>query len=247
MSIGEVLERLRSEFPDITISKLRYLESEGLVEPERTAAGYRKYTASDLARLKYVLVAQRDHYLPLKVIREQLDALDRGEKPAVPGPGTPVLRVPRALSPAELSDAEPRQRFEGEPKDAPWAAAPGELRMSRGELAEAAGLSEELLKELEGYGLIAARNGYYDDDMLMIARTIVEMTGYGLEPRHLRAFATSAQREVGLFEQVVRPMGQQRGPQAKGRAEETLRELAALSIRLHAALVQTQLRSTFGA
>uniref|UniRef100_UPI0036F21E2E transcriptional regulator FtsR n=1 Tax=Fodinicola feengrottensis TaxID=435914 RepID=UPI0036F21E2E len=88
MSIGEVLERLRSEFPDITISKLRYLESEGLVEPERTAAGYRKYTHADLARLRYVLLAQRDYYMPLKVIREQLDALDRGEQPAGPGPGT---------------------------------------------------------------------------------------------------------------------------------------------------------------
>ncbi len=161
-----------------------------------------------------------------------------------------VLRVPRALSAVDQMARPAGPTREPDPgrdrDDQAWSAAPGELRMSRTELREAAGLSEEMLKELEQFGLISVRNGYYDDDTLMIARTIVEMTGYGLEPRHLRAFATSAQREVGLFEQVVRPMGQQRGAESRGRAEETLRELAALSIRLHAALVQTALRATFG-
>jgi DNA-binding transcriptional MerR regulator len=232
MSIGEVLSQLRSEFPDTTISKLRFLETEGLVEPERTPAGYRKYSREDVARLRYVLTAQRDHYLPLRVIREQLDAIDRGLEPSGPG----GARVPRALNVAE-----------GLPSAEDFARGGDELRLSRAELVEQAGISEEQVRQLEQFGLIARRTGgYYDGDALQIATTVVEMSRFGLEPRHLRAYRAAADREVGLFEQVVTPMMRQRNPEAKARAAETVRELAALSVRLHAALVQSGLRTTLG-
>jgi DNA-binding transcriptional MerR regulator len=231
MSIGEVLSQLRSEFPDTTISKLRFLETEGLVEPERTPAGYRKYSREDVARLRYVLTAQRDHYLPLRVIREQLDAIDRGLEPS----GAGGVRGPRALSVAEgLPSAEDFARGE-------------ELRLSRAELVEQAGITEEQVRQLEQFGLIARRSGgYYDGDALQVATTVVEMSRFGLEARHLRAYRAAADREVGLFEQVVTPMMRQRNPEAKARAAETVRELAALSVRLHAALVQSGLRTTLG-
>jgi DNA-binding transcriptional MerR regulator len=233
LSIGEVLAQLRPEFPDTTISKLRFLESEGLVEPERTAAGYRKYSREDVARLRYVLTAQRDHYLPLRVIREQLEALDHGREPAPPGGQT---RAPRALVSTEsLPSPEDFSR------DASY------LRLSRAELLEESGASEAQLRQLEQFGLVTKRAGsYYDADALLIATTVVEMAAYGLEPRHLRGYRSAADREVGLFEQVVTPLVRQRGSEAQARAQETVRELAALSVRLHAALVQAGLRSALG-
>lgn len=234
LSIGEVLAQLRPEFPDTTISKLRFLESEGLVEPDRTAAGYRKYSREDVSRLRYVLTAQRDHYLPLRVIRDHLDALDRGLQPA--GPGTGGTPRPRALSVAE-----------GLPSADDFARDGAEVRLSRAELLVEAGLEEEQLRQLEQYGLVTKRaGGWFDSDALLVATTVVEMSRYGLEPRHLRAYRTAADREVGLFEQVVTPLVRQRGPEARARAQETVRELAALSVRLHAALVQAGLRSTMG-
>jgi DNA-binding transcriptional MerR regulator len=235
MSIGEVLTQLRPEFPDTTISKLRFLESEGLVEPERTAAGYRKYSREDVARLRYVLTAQRDHYLPLRVIREQLAAMDRGQQAA---PANGGQAAPRALVAAESLPA---------PGDFASPTDEGDLRLSRTELAERAGATDEQLRQLEQYGLVTKRAGnYYDADALLIASTVVQLAAYGLEPRHLRAYRSAAEREVGLFEQVVAPLARQRGPEAKARAQETVRELASLSVRLHAALVAAGLRSALG-
>jgi DNA-binding transcriptional MerR regulator len=234
MSIGEVLAQLRPEFPDTTISKLRFLESEGLVEPERTAAGYRKYSREDVARLRYVLTAQRDHYLPLRVIREQLEALDNGLAP--PAGGSSADRSPRALVSAESLPT---------PDD--FARDTATMRLSRAELLEEAGASEELLRQLEQFGLVAKRpGGFYDADAVLITELVTQLASYGLEPRHLRAYRTAADREVGLFEQVVAPLLRQRGADAQARAQETVRELAALSVRLHAALVQAGLRSTIG-
>ncbi len=236
MSIGEVLAQLRPEFPDTTISKLRFLESEGLVEPDRTAAGYRKYSREDVARLRYVLTAQRDHYLPLRVIREQLAALDNGVPPAPSSAGTSADRGPRALVSAESLPT---------PDD--FARDAATTRLSRAELLEQAGATEEQLRQMEQFGLVSKRAGaFYDADALLIATTVVQMAEYGLEPRHMRAYRSAADREVGLFEQVVTPLVRQRGAEAQARAQETVRELAALSVRLHAALVQAGLRSTLG-
>lgn len=231
LSIGEVLAQLRPEFPDTTISKLRFLESEGLVEPERTAAGYRKYSREDVARLRYVLTAQRDHYLPLRVIREQLAAMDNGHAPPSAGG-----RGPRALVATESLPT---------PED--FARDASNVRLSRAELLEQAGATEEQLRALEQFGLVTRRPGnFYDADALLISGTVVQMAAYGLEPRHLRAYRAAADREVGLFEQVVAPLIRQRAPEAQARAQETVRELAALSVRLHAALVQAGLRATLG-
>jgi DNA-binding transcriptional MerR regulator len=235
MSIGEVLGQLRPEFPDITISKIRFLEAEGLIHPERTPSGYRKFSRDDVARLRFVLAQQRDNYLPLRVIKDHLDAIDRGlEPPGVAGGGP---RVPRALVPAE-----------GLPGPDDFLTEPSDIRLSREELLLAAGLDKEQLDQLEQYGLLGARTkgNHYDADALVVARTVAEMARFGIEARHLRAFRTAADREVGLFEQVVTPLVRQRSPEARARAEEAVRELAALSVRLHAALVKAGLRAELG-
>jgi DNA-binding transcriptional MerR regulator len=234
MSIGEVLSQLRADFPDVTISKIRFLEAEGLIEPERTASGYRKFSRDDVSRLRYVLSAQRDHYLPLRVIKSHLEAIDRGlEPPDTPGGGP---QVPRALVVAE-----------GLPGPDAFAREPSELRLSRDELLDAAGLDSGQLGQIEQFGLLAPRpGGYYDGDALVIAKTVAEMSRFGLEPRHLRSFRAAADREVGLVEQVVSPLVRQRNPEARGRAEEVARELAALSVKLHATLVRAGLRPQLG-
>jgi DNA-binding transcriptional MerR regulator len=230
MSIGEVLGQLRGEFPDVTISKIRFLEAEGLVEPQRTSSGYRKFSRDDVGRLRYVLGAQRDNYLPLRVIKEHLEAIDRGLQPATNSHHGPP--VPR--SPVEV---------DGLPGPDDFMPEVSELRLSRQELIDAAGLDEELLTQIEGYGLVSAgAGGHYDGDALVIVRTVAEMNRFGLEPRHLRSFRTSAEREIGLVEQVVSPLARQRNPEARGRADEVARELASLSVRLHATLVRSGLR-----
>ena len=234
MSIGEVLGELRADFPDVTISKIRFLESEGLVEPQRTASGYRKFTHEDVERLRYVLAAQRDHYLPLRVIKEHLDAIDRGlEPPALTG-------GPRPRAPRVVADVDGLPGADAFGRDG------SQLRLSRKELLEEAGLTERLLAQVEAYGLIAARDSYYDGDALLVARIVVELSAFGLEPRHLRPFKAAADREAGLVELVVNPMLRQRGPDSRARAEETARELAALSVRLHTALVKAALQPTLG-
>jgi DNA-binding transcriptional MerR regulator len=234
MSIGEVLGQLRAEFPDVTISKIRFLEAEGLIEPERTSSGYRKFSRDDVARLRYVLAAQRDHYLPLRVIKTHLEAIDRGlEPPETPGGGP---KVPRALVVAD-----------GLPGADAFARDASELRLSRDELIDAAGIDPQQLTQIEQFGLVAPRpGGYYDGDALVIAKTVAEMHRFGLEPRHLRAFRTAAEREVGLVEQVVAPLVRQRNPEARGRAEEVARELASLSVKLHASLVKAALQPQLG-
>jgi DNA-binding transcriptional MerR regulator len=236
LTIGDVLANLKVDFPDLTISKIRFLEDQGLVRPERTPSGYRKFSAADVARLKYVLSQQKDHYLPLRVIKDQLDAIDRGLVPAGSASGTP--RVPHVAIAAIEDNAPSGEHFRP---------APAALRLSEQELLNAAGLRKEQLAELEQFGLINAKaGGYYDDDALAVAKIVSDLARFGLEGRHLRAFRTAAEREVGLFSQVVGPMSRQRGGEARVRAEETVRELAAASVRLHAALVQIGLRDVIG-
>lgn len=234
LSIGEVLAQLRPDYPDVTISKIRFLEAEGLIEPERTPSGYRKFSREDVARLRYVLTAQRDQYLPLRVIKAHLEAIDRGlEPPDAPGSGP---QVPRALVAAD-----------GLPGPDTFGRDTSELRLSRDELVDAAAIEPAQLSQLEQFGLVAARpGGFYDGDALVIAKTVAEMSRFGLEPRHLRAFRAAADREVGLVEQVVAPLVRQRNPEARARAEEVARELAALSVKLHATLVRSGLRPQFG-
>jgi len=231
LSIGEVLSLLRPEFPGLNISKIRFLESEGLIEPERTPSGYRKFSHGDVDRLRYVLTAQREHYLPLKVIREHLDAIDRGlEPPEINGSGPVVPRVVLA--------------GDGYPAPDSFGPEPSELRVSRAELLASAEIDAALLDQLETYGLVKPRSGSapYDGDALVIAKTAGELAAFGVEPRHLRAFKTAADREVGLVEQVVSPLRRSRDAGASGRAEEAIAQMAALSVRLHATLVKSGLR-----
>lgn len=238
LSIGEVLGQLRPEFPDITISKIRFLEAEGLIRPERTPSGYRKFSSGDVARLRFVLAEQRDHYLPLRVIKDHLDAIDRGLEPPDAGPGSTTRRGPRAVSAVPAAGLPGPEAFTPEPAD---------VRLTREELLASAGLEPAQLDQLEQYGLLAKRTGAaYDGDALVIATCAAEMARYGIEPRHLRAYRTAADREVGLFEQVVTPLMRQRNPEARGRAEEAVRELAAISVRLHATLVKAGLRAELG-
>ncbi|MGA8209723.1 MAG: MerR family transcriptional regulator [Nocardioidaceae bacterium] len=237
LSIGEVLGHLRGDFPGLNISKIRFLEAEGLVEPERTPSGYRKFSHADVERLRYVLTCQREHYLPLKVIREHLDAIDRGlEPPALTGSAGP--QVPRVVVDGD-----------GYPAPESFGADASELRLSRNELLTSAQIEDPLLEQLENYGLVRPRAGSahrsapYDGEALVIAKTAGELAAFGLEPRHLRAFKTAADREVGLVEQVISPMRRGRDATASARAEEAIAQLAALSVRLHATLVKAALRS----
>ena len=227
MGIGDVLAVLRPDFPDVTISKIRFLESEGLVQPERTSSGYRKFSHADVERLRYVLACQRDQYLPLKVIRDHLEAIDRGLEPpsGIEGP-----RVPRALVSTD-----------GLPSSDAFRPAPSEVRLSRGEILESSGLDDALLTQLEGYGLVTRRGQHYDGEALTVASTVAEMSAFGIEPRHLRTFKVAADREVGLVEQVVTPLLRQRDPEGQQRADDAIRQLASLSVRLHAALVKAGL------
>ncbi|WP_037856448.1 MerR family transcriptional regulator [Streptomyces sp. NRRL S-340] len=220
MSIGAVLNALRDEFPEVTISKIRFLESEGLVEPRRTASGYRKFSADDVERLARVLRMQRDHYLPLKVIREYLDAVERGE----------------AVQPPVLG----RQRGgETVPKQA---GAPAAARIGRAGLLAAAEVEDGELREWESYGLVTPlEDGTYDAETVTVASLIRELGRFGIEPRHLRVMKAAADREAGLVDQVVAPLRRHRNPQTRVHAEDRTKELAALTIRLHAALVQTAL------
>jgi len=256
-SIGSVLAQLRPEFPDVTISKIRFLESEGLIQPERTAAGYRQFSATDVERLRYVLAAQRDHYLPLRVIKEYLDARDRGEpeRAAQRLPGQSSERAtaarwpqpPRPLASAldAIPDPEPDRATEpGEPE---FLEATGPARLTQEELLAAAGISRAALTQLEQFGLVRpGPAGFYDNDAVQVAKTAHAMTDFGLEPRHLRAFRSSADREIGLLAQIVTPMSRQRDPDARARADEVVRELAVLSVRLHAQLVKIGLRGVIG-
>jgi DNA-binding transcriptional MerR regulator len=220
MSIGTVLNVLRDEFPEVTISKIRFLESEGLVEPRRTPSGYRKFSAGDVERLGHILRMQRDHYLPLKVIREHLDAMERGE-------AVPLPLVGRQRTAQDASAA-----VEG----------PTVARVGRAELLAAADIDEAELKEWESYGLIAPlEDGAYDAEAVTVAALVAELGRFGIEPRHLRVMKAAADREAGLVDQIVAPLKRHRNPQTRAHAEARTKELADLTMKLHAALVKTAL------
>ncbi len=230
VSIGAVLDQLRRDFPDVTISKIRFLESEGLVTPQRSASGYRQFSAADCERLRFILAAQRDHYLPLKVIKEQLDALDRGlEVPSA----LAMPRVPRSLTVAQTAVRPDDFR----PAD--------EVRLTLEELLLQSGVESLLLTELQRHGLIrAGATGFFDLDAVALARAAQAMAAFGMEPRHLRAFRASAEREAGLVAQIAAPVARQRDAGARARADELVRELAALSVTMHAMLVKSALRES---
>jgi DNA-binding transcriptional MerR regulator len=222
MTIGAVLAALKPDFPDVSISKIRFLEAEGLVTPERTASGYRTFSEDDLERLRYILTAQRDRFWPLKVIRESLDALDRG---LVADSSAEGVR-PRAPRPSLDPDV---------PRAGALTASSG-LRLARAELADASGLDDAALEALETFGLLRPDStGHYGEAALSVAHTAAELAAYGIEPRHLRPFRTAADREIGLVEQAVSP---HRGKRESGRQKDPTPDILRLCIALHTALVK---------
>ena len=222
-TIGQVLESIRGEFPDISVSKVRYLENEGLISPERDhPSGYRRFYPADVERLLFVLRAQRDRYLPLKVIREELAAMDRGEVP----PETADATVPTTPQNAEPSRRQPRQ--------------PGTQRQlfTRKELLSESGLGEAALIELERLKVISHRKGTqrYGREMLALAVAAKRLGDYGVEPRQMRVLQQSASLEAALVEQAI---SQYQGRQ--GVPKEVLREVYRLVLPAHSGLMFSQL------
>jgi DNA-binding transcriptional MerR regulator len=228
MSIGAVLDLLRGDFPDVTISKIRFLEAEGLVTPERTPSGYRRFTAYDCARLRFILTAQRDQYLPLKVIKAQLDAQPDGE---VPQTGS-AYGVPRLVPVDAVSD-----------EDGPAAVAPTQVRLRREDLLSRSGVDDALLTELIKAGVITTGPaGFFDEHSVVIAQCAQALSEYGVEPRHLRAFRSAADRQSDLIAQIAGPVVKAGKAGARDRADDLAREVAALAITLHTSLIKSAVR-----
>ncbi|MCV7289906.1 MerR family transcriptional regulator [Mycolicibacterium wolinskyi] len=231
MSIGAVLDLLRGDFPDVTISKIRFLEAEGLVTPERTASGYRRFTAYDCARLRFILTAQRDQYLPLKVIKAQLDAQPDGELPQAGS----AYAVPRLVTVAGETDGD------GTPGVS--AVAPTQVRLSREDLLARSGIDEELLGALVKNGVITTGPaGLFDEHSVVIAQCARALADYGVEPRHLRAFRSAADRQSDLIAQIAGPVVKADKAGARDRADDLAREVAALAITLHTSLIKSAVR-----
>ena len=303
-SIGEVLALLQSDYPDITISKIRFLESQGLLNPERTPSGYRKFHDEDIERLRWILTQQRDHFLPLKVIKDRLAAGDFADGPPegvlpferssenceIPSDNsTPdVIEEPEILaSPKKDSESKdggvhastsrtsavtsllegpattptaprgakrhPTGRKKGDPippKGSEEEIVAPEVALTRKELCEQSGLGESEVADLEKFGLLTRRSmghvEYYDEEALVVARLAGGFGRYGIEPRHLRMYKVSAEREAGLFEQLITPLLKQRRAAAREEAVEMLEELAELADDLRAVMVRASLRDYLG-
>jgi DNA-binding transcriptional MerR regulator len=236
-TIGEVLNRLKGEFDDITISKIRFLESEGLISPDRTESGYRKFTDDDVERLRYVLRSQRDRYLPLKVIKQELARIDAGEPPLAPEPdGSPAV----GMAGAGVAGGQGRSSSASTPPV--FAPASSEVVLSARELADSAGLSEAELGALRDHALLGD-GPTYDADDLRVAQLAAQLLAAGLEARHLRMYRQFAEREAALAEQLVAPLLRQRNPDSRRQAEERAELLATVGGGLHRALLAEQLRS----
>jgi DNA-binding transcriptional MerR regulator len=240
LSIGEVLELLKADFPDITISKIRFLESQGLLDPERTPSGYRKFHEPDVARLRWILEQQRDHFLPLKVIKDRIQAMNRPGAPE--GESEAEREAPEAPAPAaaDQDPIPPRNQHSS------LIAGLSSVSLTITELAASSGLEVGGIQELERYGLLAGRavagQVYYDEEALVVARLASGFSRHGVEARHLRMYKTAAEREAGFYEQVILPLVKQRNPTARRQAVETLEDLSKLGEGLRAAFLRAALR-----
>jgi len=298
-SIGEVLSLLQNDYPDITISKIRFLESQGLLNPERTPSGYRKFHEEDIERLRWILTQQRDHFLPLKVIKDRLAAGDFSDGPpegvlpfersnvadgsvddvvatdvetgVSPNPSTDDGKQKTSSSrtsavtsllegPAENTPVAPRGRKrhptghqKGDPtpvKNSDEEPQAPEVALTLAELCTQSGLAASDVADLEKFGLLSQRTmghvEYYDEEALVVARLASGFSRYGIEPRHLRMYKVSAEREAGLFEQIITPLLKQRRAAARDQAVEMLEELAELADDLRAVMVRASLRDYLG-
>jgi DNA-binding transcriptional MerR regulator len=228
LSIGEVLAVLREEFPDVSISKLRFLESGGLVSPERTASGYRKFSLIDIERLRYILRMQRDHFLPLRVIRDHIDAMDRGLQPPAVGQTKPV--APRPL---ESTDALARM------------AVPTRMRLTMAELAAQTGTDVAFIASLLEFGLLRTdQDGYFDGLALATAEVCSTLRSFGLEARHLKTVLQGAARDVDLFSPIVRSARSGKQAASVAQAEELTLQIATALVSLHGLLVRALTEAT---
>jgi len=212
LSIGQVLARLNPEFPDLSPSKLRFLEERQLITPSRTESGYRKFSPADVERLRLVLSMQRDYYLPLKVIRSYLDELDAGREPVLPGGVT--VAAPSML--------------------------PSERRLSRDELIREAGANAMLLQDAVSASLIVPAD-HYGDDSLAVLKALVELQRSGIEPRHLRGFRAAAERELGLIESALIPIARRKDASSRAKAQELAREIAGQLEVVRSSLIRSAL------
>ncbi len=220
-TIGRVLEIIRAEFPDLSVSKLRYLETEGLISPDRQQpSGYRRFSQEDIDRVLYVLRAQRDRYLPLKVIREELEAIDRGETP------------PQAT--AEEPDAIPQPQ--PSPKPAPRPAGPG--LMTRRQVLQESGLGEAAFIHLERLKVIQPRRGsqLYGREAVALAVSAKRLVSYGIDLRQMRVVQQAATMEAALVEQALDQYRRRSGP-----PPEVVADLYRVVMQAHAALLHGQI------
>lgn len=222
LNIGEVLAQLSDDFPSVTASKIRFYEEKGLITPPRTPAGYRQFREVDVERLRFVLGLQRDHYLPLKVIRDYLDAIDEGRTPENLPAGVSI--APRMVSDELARELKNKSR-----------------RLTPVQLRAESGASTELYDSLLSFGLVEAHDGFFNDHALKVAQACTVLASHGLEPRHLRPFQAAADREFGLVERAVGPLSSRRDGTSSLRAAEAAREIAEQCLNLHSALVQTRI------
>ena len=262
LSIGEVLAQLLEEFPDVTISKIRFLESQGLIEPERTPSGYRKFTVSEVERLRFILREQRTNYLPLRIIKDKLDddtadiSRDISRDIMMPSEyvassGHPATRtsVPRPrdvtsqlpVIHAEQDPIVPESLRRSQRKDALLHADKTES-IPRDQLLQQFEIDAAFLKELESAGLISGHEvgdtTFFDASSIAIAKSASRFQELGIDVRHLRAWKASADREVSLFEQRILPYLRQRNPAAREEALQMLAEFMDLGGELRTALIQ---------
>ena len=224
INIGEVLKLLTPEFPDITLSKIRYLESEGLVSPQRTSSGYRKYTNADVERLRYVLTIQQETYMPLKEIKKQLDAMDSRS----------VIPITKAATAQTIISPEKFRK-------------PAITRLSDVEVAKKAGVELQFVIDLANVGIIGPdQSGFFTADDIQVVSTANALSEFGIDARHLKSVKNAASRQAGLISQVVTPLAKSNKDVAREQAEEMSRQMSALVVSLHAILVKNELRNQLG-
>jgi DNA-binding transcriptional MerR regulator len=217
LTIGAVCKLLQEEFPSVSISKIRYLEDQRLLSPKRTPGGYRLYSRLDVERLRTILRLQRDEFLPLRVIRQELESSATG--------AFSVANQAKQLKRAALAQPAPARRYSPE------------------EVADTTGAARELLRALEEYGLIGGGDGRgYDETDREVVQTAMELAAYGVEPRHMRLFRVAAEREAGLLEQVLAAGLRSKNPERRREALGELESLAALAAHMRHLMLVSELR-----
>lgn len=219
-TIGAVCRMLQADFPSISISKIRYLEDQGLIAPKRTAGRYRMYTPLEVERLRTILRLQRDEFLPLRVIRQELESSTTG--------AFSVANQAKQLKRAQLAEPAPTRRYEAD------------------EIIAATGASAALVRALQEYGLIGGRADGFDDTDREVVKTALKLGAFGVEPRHLRIFRVAAEREAGLLEQLLATGLRSRNPERRREALESLESLAALASHMRHLMLVSELREVAG-